>query len=123
MITNDVDKCRHILQNLVGNAVKFTEKGVVEVSAIQSDGHFEILVMMPALESPMPILFTFLTSSGKQMEELPEDMEGTGLGLAIAKKYANLLGGDISVKSKFGRALHLLLLCRLIIQLKTKLFR
>ena len=102
LITNDVDKCRHILQNLVGNAVKFTEKGVVEVSAIQSDGHFEILITDTGIgisdANIVHIFDEFRQADGGTSRKYG----GTGLGLAIAKKYANLLGGDISVKSKFG---------------------
>lgn len=43
-ITSDEKKCRHILQNLIGNAVKFTEKGKVEVSAKQIDNNLMITV-------------------------------------------------------------------------------
>ena len=43
-ITSDSDKLRHILHNLIGNAVKFTEKGKVEVSAARNDDKIEIKV-------------------------------------------------------------------------------
>ena len=43
-LTSDIDKCRHILLNIIGNAVKFTEKGNVEVSVLQNDLNIDISV-------------------------------------------------------------------------------
>jgi len=102
VVTTDIDKCRHILQNLVGNAVKFTEKGSVIVEATQTQNSIEISVADTGIgiaESNIDHIFDeFRQADGGTSRKFG----GTGLGLSIAKKYANLLGGDVTVKSVFG---------------------
>jgi signal transduction histidine kinase/CheY-like chemotaxis protein/CHASE3 domain sensor protein len=102
-VTSDADKCRHILLNLVGNAVKFTEKGKVGISAEQSDSNFDITVTDTGIgisEKNLPYIFNEFRQADAGTSR---KFGGTGLGLAIAKKYANLLGGTISVKSAPGK--------------------
>ena len=99
IITGDNNKCRHILQNLVGNAVKFTEKGKVEISSIQQGNNIEITIT----DTGIGISENHLTHIFDEFRQADSGTSrrfgGTGLGLAIAKKYANLLGGTIEVKS------------------------
>ena len=101
-IFSDMNKCRHILQNLIGNAVKFTEKGKVEVTTAQSENRISIAVSDTGIgisEKHLPHIFDeFRQADGSTSRRYG----GTGLGLAIAKKYANFLGGTISVKSTLG---------------------
>ncbi|MDP4126228.1 MAG: response regulator [Bacillota bacterium] len=98
-IRSDADKCRHILQNIVGNALKFTEKGKVEITAQQSGNNIEIKVTDSgigiAADHQQHIFDEFRQADGSTSRRFG----GTGLGLAIAKKYSNLLGGTVSVKS------------------------
>ncbi len=131
-LTSDHDKCRHILQNLIGNAVKFTEQGRVTVAA-----EFQGSIGVPPVydtgspgsddqppngrdaRSPfgldrLPFRITVKDSGiGIAADQVPHIFDefrqadgsntrkygGTGLGLAIARKYALLLGGEISVQS------------------------
>jgi PAS domain S-box-containing protein len=99
IISNDANKCRHILQNLIGNAVKFTDKGKVEISAQQIGEKVLITVADTGIgmaENQLPHIFDeFRQADGSTSRRFG----GTGLGLAIAKKYANMLGGTITVKS------------------------
>ena len=98
-VSSDPHKIRHILQNLIGNAVKFTEKGEVVISTTQSNA-----------EICISIVDTGIGISDKHIHHIFDEFRqadggtsrkygGNGLGLAIAKKYANLLGGSISVIS------------------------
>jgi signal transduction histidine kinase/DNA-binding response OmpR family regulator len=102
-ITSDAGKCQHILQNLVGNAVKFTEAGKVEITARQSENNITIVVIDTGIgiaENHLQHIFDeFRQADGGTARRFG----GSGLGLAIARKYANLLGGTISVKSTPGK--------------------
>lgn len=106
-IKGDAVRLRQILTNLVGNAVKFTSRGKICVSAnliYQTDSeaviHFSIQdtgIGIPA--DKLPLLFKKFsqvdTSTTRQFG-------GTGLGLAISKQLAELMGGKIGVKSTEG---------------------
>lgn len=101
-IQSDRSKCLHILQNLVGNAVKFTEKGQVTVSASMQNNRLEIKVKDTGIgisEKHLPHIFDeFRQADGSTSRRFG----GTGLGLSIALKYAHLLNGDIRVESKIN---------------------
>jgi signal transduction histidine kinase/DNA-binding response OmpR family regulator len=102
-VTSDSDKLRHILQNLVGNAVKFTERGQVIVTARQTNKEFYIDVVDTGIgidSNQLPHIFDeFRQADGSTSRKYG----GTGLGLAIAKKFARLLGGGITVESTQGK--------------------
>lgn len=101
-ITSDVYKFRHILQNLVGNAVKFSEHGKIEVSTSIGEDGVGISVSDTGIGiSPDHLPYVF--DEFRQADEsCSRKFGGTGLGLAIARRYARLLGGDITVESVPG---------------------
>jgi signal transduction histidine kinase/DNA-binding response OmpR family regulator len=102
-IVSDPDKLRHILQNLIGNAVKFTEQGQVKIAARHANDEFYIDVIDTGIGiagDQLPHIFDeFRQADGSTSRKYG----GTGLGLAIAKKYAQLLGGGITVDSTLGK--------------------
>ena len=109
--TPDVIRCdglrlRQILTNLVGNAVKFTDKGGVRVSAavVQEQGRktvrFEVRdtgVGVP-LEKRDEIFKEFMQADSSHARRFG----GTGLGLYISSQLAKLLGGSIELESQHG---------------------
>ena len=102
----DESKLRQALINLVGNAVKFTATGGIRLEATASPapegGHllrFAVSDTGPGIapEEIAKLFRPFVQSSGGHQAG------GTGLGLAISRRYARLLGGDITVDSTPGR--------------------
>jgi len=101
-IRSDYVKCRHIIQNLVSNAVKFTEQGKVVIEAEQVENEMIITVTDTGIGIPAEEL-PFIFDEFRQVDgSSSKKFGGTGLGLAIAKKYAKLLHGEIRVESQPG---------------------
>ena len=101
-IRADERKIRQILLNLLSNAIKFTpEDGRIEVRAVPVDGHVEVSVTDTGVgiapEDQEAIFEEF-----KQVGTASKKVEGTGLGLALSRKFVELHGGRIWVKSEIG---------------------
>jgi two-component system, sensor histidine kinase RpfC len=106
MIEGPADFVRNILLNLAGNAVKFTEAGVISICGGLND------------DGPRPILWLTVTDTGIGIADNAQEIifqpfqqaddtvlnrfGGTGLGLAICKQLVEQVGGTISVDSKIG---------------------
>lgn len=91
-----------IVNNLVGNAIKFTEEGAVRISTRQTDLHVEIAVSDTGIgisESFLPHLFDEFRQEYMEADRLAE---GSGLGLAITSRIVEKLGGQIEVDSTLG---------------------
>ncbi|MEL6579778.1 MAG: ATP-binding protein [Cyanobacteria bacterium J06621_12] len=104
-IRTDERKLRQVLINLLNNALKFTDKGSVtlRVKADDDNPHllwFEVEDTGAGINpEELDILFDAFTQTetGRQAEE------GTGLGLPISRKFVELMGGDITVKSSLNQ--------------------
>jgi len=100
----DERKLKQVMLNLLSNAVKFTpEGGRVEVRAVPTDGAVEISVTDTGIgiapENQEAIFEEFRQVSG----DYAHKREGTGLGLTLARKFVELHGGRIWVKSQLGQ--------------------
>lgn len=107
-MTSDPVKCRHILQNLVGNAVKFTEQGQVSITAevVRAGGRaseIRIAVTDTGIGIAADALAYIFEEFRQADDSTSRQYGGTGLGLSIAQKYAHFLGGGISVDSVPGQ--------------------
>ncbi len=101
-IKNDSDKIHHIIQNIISNAVKFTEEGSVEITANRIDGEIHVSVADSGIGIDADYLPLIFDEFRQVDEKATRKYGGTGLGLAIAKKYALMLEGNIDVTSKVG---------------------
>jgi signal transduction histidine kinase len=96
-----------ILDSLVDNAVKYTEKGRIKIELNRdiAAGHptFAVRVYDTGIgikEVELQGIFNAFQTSADQMTR---GYEGLGIGLTVARKYAELLGGEISVDSRLGQ--------------------
>ncbi|HEY9261490.1 ATP-binding protein, partial [Chitinophaga sp.] len=106
-VKGDIFRLKQILINLISNAVKYTDKGSITVTATLSN------------QDDAKSLFSFtVTDTGEgisaeaqqhlferffQAGNSPSDTKGTGLGLAITKRLVNLQGGEITVNSELHK--------------------
>ena len=99
----DARRVSQVLLNLLGNAIKFTDEGEVEVHASAKDGHFLLTVRDtgPGIaEADQERIF----GEFQQIDNSSTRKKGgTGLGLAISKRIVEMQGGTISVESQLGQ--------------------
>jgi two-component system sensor histidine kinase ChiS len=102
LVQGDENRLQQIMQNLVGNAIKFSESGTISVSAKEQDGWLEVSItdegIGVAKEKQAHIFKSFEQSDAS----ISREYGGTGLGLSITKKLVKLHGGILSVESKKG---------------------
>ena len=100
MLVTDAGKLRQILVNLLANAVKFTETGVVELRtrANADTVEFEVVDTGPGI--PHDFRDAIFEPFTQVDQSFTRRAGGTGLGLSIARKLARLLGGDVTVASE-----------------------
>ncbi|MCP4129576.1 MAG: response regulator [bacterium] len=103
VIESDEPRLFQVLQNIIGNAVKFTEEGEVRVLTSYDDDTVTIVVADTGIgiadEDRAHIFDEFRQIDGT----FSRKFEGTGLGLTIALKSAEMISGDIRVESTLGK--------------------
>ena len=102
LVRCDVDRVRQILTNLIANAIKFTDAGMVRVTAAASDVSVVIHVTDTGVGIPQAELGRIFEEFVQVDQTLARRKGGAGLGLAIASRLARLMGGDIAVSSVAG---------------------
>jgi len=108
LVTGDNTQLRQVLNNLVGNAVKFTENGYVHLH-VQLEWEREDItrVRFEVIDSGIGIAKDKQQSVFEKFQQADgsttRNYGGTGLGLAICQKIVALMGGDLQLKSEEGR--------------------
>jgi PAS domain S-box-containing protein len=108
LLIGDQLRLRQILTNLLGNSIKFTSSGHVALSVSRLDSVDGSVLLDFCVKD------TGIGMTPEQMESLFQPFQqadnsitrrfgGTGLGLSISRKLAQLMGGDISIQSEFGK--------------------
>jgi signal transduction histidine kinase/putative methionine-R-sulfoxide reductase with GAF domain/HAMP domain-containing protein len=104
-IKSDGKKLKHIAQNIIDNAIKFTQKGRITVSLrhMADPGVLEFSVTDTGVGIPkemLPVIFEMF----RQVDSSDNrPFEGVGLGLYIVKKFVEFLGGQVGVESEAGK--------------------
>ncbi|MFY0481766.1 hybrid sensor histidine kinase/response regulator [Flavobacterium sp. PLA-1-15] len=102
-IVGDPFRLRQVLTNLIGNAFKFTENGFIKIEASLSEKQLVIRVEDSGIgieKDKQQLIFEEFTQANNGIEK---KYGGTGLGLTISKKMVEILGGKLSLESKFGK--------------------
>ncbi len=103
VVLGDSGRVRQMLLNLLGNAVKFTDQGVIEVGIWHQpgpgDGLFHLEVSDTGVGVPLHVQEKIFESFHQGEVVDGRRFGGTGLGLAIVKELSSLMGGDIQVAS------------------------
>jgi len=102
----DVTKMRQALFNLLSNAAKFTENGTITLAARRDSGEGgERLIFSVAdtgIGIPPDKLETIFEEFSQAEDHTTRNYGGTGLGLSISRRFAQMMGGDISLESVVG---------------------
>ena len=101
-------RIKQILLNLLGNAVKFTQKGKITLKVYATPGKDEVVVLhfdvsdtgIGIRKEDQEKLFNEFTQVDNRKNK---KIQGTGLGLAISRNFAKMMHGDITLKSEYGK--------------------
>lgn len=108
LVRGDPGRLRQILMNLVGNSIKFTEKGEVTINvSLEQEQQDKVTILFQVRDTgigipreKMPLLFRPFTQLDSSTTR---KFGGTGLGLSISKRLVEMMGGKIWVNSSPGR--------------------
>jgi signal transduction histidine kinase/CheY-like chemotaxis protein len=100
---SDVTRVRQVLLNLLSNASKFTERGVITLTAARDGAEVVLSVQDTGIGMTPAQLERIFEAFAQAESSTSRKYGGTGLGLAISKLFCEMMGGVISVSSVAGR--------------------
>ncbi len=98
----DLTKVRQTLFNLLSNASKFTENGLITITAERVADRISIRVSDTGIGMTPDQLAKLFQAFTQADESTTRKFGGTGLGLVISRRFCRLMGGDVTVESEFG---------------------
>lgn len=106
-VKGDPGRIRQIINNLLGNAIKFTDQGEVFVTAELVENDYGFLFRCAIKDTGIGIsekqIITLFDSFTQADNSTTRKYGGTGLGLAISKQLVELMGGELTVTSEIGK--------------------
>lgn len=103
-IIGDPFRLKQVLSNIIGNAYKFTEKGIIKVTAAISKSSLLVIKIEDSgigiAKNKQQLIFEEFTQADNHIEK---KYGGTGLGLTISKKIIEILGGTLTLKSEIDK--------------------
>ena len=103
IIKSDRIKLESIISNLIKNAIKFTNSGIIEFGCALQDDSLLFFVRDSGVGIPSDHITRIFDRFVQADMSSSRHHEGSGLGLSITKAYVQMLGGTISVESEPGR--------------------
>jgi PAS domain S-box-containing protein len=106
-VVGDPARLRQVLVNLVGNSIKFTEKGEIEINVAMEARGAEVTILRFSVRDtgigiPLDKQNKIFSAFSQADSSTTRKYGGTGLGLTIARQLVGLMGGKLWVKSEFG---------------------
>ncbi|KOP26534.1 histidine kinase [Hapalosiphon sp. MRB220] len=102
LVLADIDRTEQVLVNLIGNAVRYTNQGIITIQAWIDDSKLWIAVIdtgMGIAPQDLPHIFERFWRADKSRDR---HSGGTGIGLTISRRLVELQGGDMEVESELG---------------------
>jgi PAS domain S-box-containing protein len=106
-LTGDPQRIQQVLLNLLGNAIKFTEKGDIGIAvSVAEESNFRVLLNFAVRDTGIGIsadkLGYIFEPFAQALGSSHDNYSGSGLGLTISRSLAGLMGGTVSVESQEG---------------------
>ena len=99
-IIGDATRAKQILINLVGNAIKFTNEGLVKITTTIELNKLKLVIEDTGIGIPLDAQSKLFEPFVQADVTTREDFGGSGLGLTIVKKIVSAVGGKIKLESK-----------------------
>ncbi len=108
LVRSDPQRLRQVLINLIGNAIKFTEQGGIEVRVTKTDDRDDAAVVRfeiidTGIGIPKEVQDRIFETFTQADESITRRYGGTGLGTAISKQLIDVMGGSIGLQSSIGQ--------------------
>ncbi len=103
LCNSDEARVKQVLDNLIGNSIKFTQKGTITLKVKKNNGRIDFSIIDTGIGIPEKDLKNIFQRFVQANITAKKNYGGTGLGLAISENIVKHLGGKIGVKSKVGQ--------------------